>query len=223
MSAAAIERGKRALALAIAQDEAEGKRLESTQWPHRRPRGAGGRGARRRARGSGRRGRPRRSRSWRPTATRSARRAPTYGGEIARLRDGVTGAGAPADRARARTPDRPGGRGGAPAAQAGPADMAGAATLAEAEATLAAPARAAGRGGRDRRGIARRSTAKRRRSYVAEQARSRRLRQADPDRPPNRARAAAPAQARRAGRRPANRPPERVTASLTATVIGALS
>ena len=36
-AAAGIERAKRALAVAIAQDEAEGKRLETTLCPHRRP------------------------------------------------------------------------------------------------------------------------------------------------------------------------------------------
>ena len=56
-AAAGIERAKRALAVAIAQDEAEGKRLETTLCPHRRPRGARDRGAQRRQRGTGRRSR----------------------------------------------------------------------------------------------------------------------------------------------------------------------
>jgi hypothetical protein len=43
-AAAGIERAKRALAVAIAQDEAEGKRWRRP-CPHRRPRGARGRGA----------------------------------------------------------------------------------------------------------------------------------------------------------------------------------
>ena len=36
-AAAAIERAKRALAVAIAQDEAEGRRLDVDARPHRRP------------------------------------------------------------------------------------------------------------------------------------------------------------------------------------------
>ena len=36
-AAAGIERAKRALAVAIAQDEAEGRRLDSTLGPDRRP------------------------------------------------------------------------------------------------------------------------------------------------------------------------------------------
>ena len=55
-AAAAIERAKRALAIAIAQDEAEGKRLETTLHADRRSRGAGDRCARRRPRRPRRRG-----------------------------------------------------------------------------------------------------------------------------------------------------------------------
>ena len=56
-AAGGIERAKRALAVAIAQDEAEGKRLETTLAPHRRPGGTRRRGAQRRQRGACRRGR----------------------------------------------------------------------------------------------------------------------------------------------------------------------
>lgn len=133
-SAAAIERGKRALALAIAQDEAEGKRLENTNARiadlEERAVAAlaagredlAGEGAEAIAVLEADR-----------DAIREARAA--YGGEIARLRNGVTGA------AR-RLTELERGRRIAQAAEAvrrlrtGPADMAGAATLAEAEATL---------------------------------------------------------------------------------------
>jgi phage shock protein A len=133
-SAAAIERGKRALALAIAQDEAEGKRLDSTNARiadlEERAVAAlaagrddlAGEGAEAIAVLEADR-----------DAIREARVA--YGGEIARLRNSVNGASR-------RLTELERGRRIAQAAEAvrrlrtGPADMAGSATLAEAEATL---------------------------------------------------------------------------------------
>jgi phage shock protein A len=133
-AAAAIDRGKKALALAIAQDEQEGRRLDSTdaRIADLEERVVAALAAGREdlaAEGAEAIAVLEADRD----AIREARTA--YGSEIARLRHAVTGASR-------RLSELERGRRVAQAAEAvrrlrtGPADMAGYATLAEAEATL---------------------------------------------------------------------------------------
>src|SRR5262249_18925691 len=130
-AAAATDRGKRALALAIGQDEAEGKRLEATLAPSPTRRGAPPRGWPGGGEGLAPQG-PGPPRGWGQTATAQAAAG---GAEGARLRS----SGASATR---RFSDLERGRRIAQAAEAvrrlraGPAGGLESASLADAEATL---------------------------------------------------------------------------------------